>query len=124
MASRARRAAAARAAAATAEVAEQRTEQVVKWRDLSLTVPGSLPLAVAFDMAEAEEDGAGALDQQTVFRVLRAVLGREQFRQVRNYVADERITVDEGMDVLVDLFEAVTRTYGFEPGESSASDGS
>lgn len=115
------RAAAARAAAAAAE--KGGSEITVRWRKLELVVPARLPLAVAFDLAEAEED-SGGLDQQTLFRVLRAVLGRDQFRQVRNAIADESISIDEGVDVLLDLFQTVTASYGLSPGESSASDGS
>lgn len=100
-----------------AEVTEgAETPRKVTWHSVELVLPVKLPLAVAFDLAEADE-----LTQTTLMRVTKSILGTGQYRAVRNQIADEGIPMEDGEDVLVDLFQVVLGHYGISVGESSAS---
>lgn len=99
------------AAAAVAEVDGR--SPVIHWRDLELTLPAKVPPTVLFDVVECEADE----DALAMFRLLRSLLGGEQFTDVRNAIRED----DDINTLVVDLFEQIFGEYGSDPGEASAS---
>lgn len=114
----AKRAAASRkGAAARAEVAARPAAKQVEFRGHTFTLPDELPATLLFDITDLEVAGN---DPMPVFRLLRSLLGPDQFTELRNLVAgDEQIvhTIDE-------LIEDLFAQYGVSLGERSASPGS
>jgi hypothetical protein len=110
----AKSAAASKGAAARAEAKPK--PKKFTWRGLRLTLPAELPLELMFDIAELE-----AVDENPmpIFRLLRTMLGPEQFTDVRNKFAD--IGTKNGDDPLGGLVEGILSKYGVTLGESKAS---
>jgi hypothetical protein len=98
-------------AAARAEVAGEKT---FEYEGLKLTLPAEFPTEVLFDMVEVESANT-FVDQMIVsLRILRSIVGQDQFIEIRNVL---------GRDVTktLDLMERVLELYGLTMGESAAS---
>lgn len=101
-------AAANKAAAARAE--KKPAPRKLTWKGLKLELPPELPDTLLFDITEMEAAGDSGL---AAFRMLRSLLGQDQFLQVRNALDRKEI---EPLDI-ADLFEAVLAKYGLTSGE-------
>lgn len=98
------------AAAAVAEV--DGGSITAQWRGLTLTLPSVLPPTMFFDVVEGEDGNVLAM-----FRLLRDLLGSDQFGEVRKTITP----ADDAGDVITDLFEVIFADYGADLGEASAS---
>jgi hypothetical protein len=107
-----RKAAPSKPEAAAAEVTD--TPRAITFRGVEITLPRELPPTLLFDVAEMEANDGSPMP---VFRLLRSLLGAEQFTAVRNQLTDKDDVVDIVNELLVDLFAQ----YGITLGESSAS---
>jgi hypothetical protein len=99
-----------------AAVARQEKEpkpKQVTFKGLTLTLPLSLPETFVLDIVELEATEG----PMPLFRMLRSILGAEQFGQLRSAI-DRKVIMTEDLDsIITDVFEK----YGIGPGESSAS---
>lgn len=99
--------------AAAADELDPQPKQVT-FREVTLDLPEDLPGTILFDLTELEASG----NAMAVYRMLRSVLGPEQFATVRN-----QMTADDNVGELIDgLFDEVFGAYGITVGESSASE--
>lgn len=110
----AKSAAASKGAAARAETKPKAKQ--FKWRGLTLKLPAELPLEMMFDIAELE---ASDQNPMPIFRLLRSMLGPEQFTDCRNRIAE--VSDKNGKDPLAGLVEGVLGQYGVTLGNSEAS---
>lgn len=94
---------------AKAAQAEQDKKKIT-FRDLELQLPEELPTAILFDVVELEAD---ANDPLPLFRLLRALVGPDQFTDVRNQIADD----EDVFDSLDELVKAALAPYGMSLGE-------
>lgn len=109
------KAAAGKAAAARAE--KKPRAKSLTFNGIKFTLPPELPDTFIFDVIEIEAAGDSI---GPVFRMLRSMIGPEQFNLLRNAVEDKSISPDE----IDDFVSAVFDKYGLGLGESSASQGS
>jgi hypothetical protein len=86
-------------------------EKVIKWNGLSFTAPGQVP-EEAFAKFEFDQVEATNVNQPA-YRLVREILGAEQFREARDALT--------GFDDITELLDAVTNAYGLGQGESEAS---
>jgi hypothetical protein len=98
------------------EAAAARSEKspkgkTLKFKGLTVKLPPTLPDTLLFDMAEIEAAGENPMP---VFRMLRSVLGPEQFGEVRAAVEAGTIKVADLDDFITQIFGK----YGLSPGES------
>lgn len=112
--------AAARAEAASKNGKPDQEPEVkgIKYHKLELRLPDSLPETVMFDITDMEA-GVATDDPRPVFRLLRSVLGPDQFVSVRNIIESENLTVG---DEVIELMKDVLAEYGLTAGESGASE--
>jgi hypothetical protein len=93
-------------------------KKTVKFRGEKLELPQTPPETLLFDFVEMETAEENPL---AVFRMLRSLLGSEQFLAVRNKIAasngDGPNTFEDVGQLLTDIFEQ----YGVTAGESQAS---
>jgi len=106
------KAAAGKAAAARAE--RKPRPKSLTFKGLKFTLQPELPDTFIFDVIEVEAAGEGI---GPIFRMLRSMLGGEQFMRLRNAVEDGTIAVEEVDDFVGAVFEK----YGLGLGEPSAS---
>lgn len=106
------KAAASKAAAAVAEA--KGDEKTVEWQGLTLTMPAEIPAVLLFDITELEATSDG--NPMPMFRLLRSLLGGQQFTQARHHVPKG----DDGTAVFHLLSDALGQ-YGINLGESPAS---
>lgn len=106
------KAAAKPASAAQAEAArDEATEsaKTVAFRGATLTLPPELPATMLFDIVELEAAGDNPMP---LFRLLRSVLGPEQFVEVRNEIKPDEEIVDAVDGLLTDVFGQYGLTLG------------
>lgn len=106
------KAAAGKAAAARAE--RKPRAKSLAFKGLKFTLPPELPDTFIFDVIEIEAAGESV---GPIFRMLRSILGPEQFNVLRNAVENKTIAPEE----IDDFVSAVFGKYGLDLGESSAS---
>lgn len=106
------KAAAGKAAAARAE--RKPRAKALTFKGLKFALPAELPDTFIFDVIEIEAAGESA---GPIFRMLRSILGSEQFNVLRNAVENKAIAATE----IDDFVSAVFEKYGLGLGESSAS---
>jgi hypothetical protein len=92
--------------------------QLVKFRDLELTLPPTVSATVAFDLAELEGGNTSAF---ALIRLLSSLLGKEQFAQIRQKLAQDGDTTEDLEEILTELAGEVFGAYGMTVGESQAS---
>lgn len=102
-------------AAARAEKAQ--TTRKVEYRGIKLELPAELPPTLLFDITEIE--AAGEDNPMPVFRMLRSLLGAEQFTAVRNEIG--KAAADDDFTDIGDLMSAIFDQYGLSAGEAQAS---
>ncbi len=100
--------------AATAKAEKQPKAKKLTFGGLKLTLPPELPETILFDFTEIEAAGDSPMP---LFRMLRSILGPEQFVQLRNAIDSKNIEAGK----LDGLVEAILGKYGVSTGESSAS---
>jgi hypothetical protein len=108
----------AQAQKAIAELSDRPREG--NFRGLKLTLPSKLPATFALDMAEVQASEGGA-NMAPTYRLIVGLIGEEQWRAVRDLVADSGESMDEIGTILEQLIGACTEPYGVTPGESEAS---
>lgn len=86
----------------------------VMFGNLELELPERLPETILFDITDIEA-GVEMTDPRPVFRLLRSVVGPEQFTAIRNKIAAEELSVG---DEVIDLMGKVLAEYGLTTGES------
>lgn len=106
------KAAAGKAAAARAE--RKPRPKSLTFKGLKFTLQPELPDTFIFDVVEVEAAGDSI---GPIFRMLRSMLGSEQFMRLRNAVEAGTIAPEEIDDFVAAVFEK----YGLDLGESSAS---
>lgn len=87
---------------------------IVKFHNLELELPEKLPETVIFDITDLEA-GVSMEDPRPMFRLLRSVVGPEQFLAIRHVLEAEQLSVGE--EVLA-LMSDVLGEYGLSAGES------
>ncbi len=95
--------------------AEKAKSKSVKFRGETLQLPDELPPTLLFDITEVE---AADDNPMPVFRMLRSLLGAEQFVAVRNKIA---VSENEDFADVGKLVEAIFAQYGVSAGEAPAS---
>lgn len=103
-----------RQATAAARAEKSPKEKSLTFNGVKFKLPPTLPDTILFDMVEVEAQGASPLP---MFRMLRSILGQEQFGALREAVETETIPAEE----LDRFIESVFAKYGVTPGERSAS---
>lgn len=99
------------ASAAAAEVAAEPQAKTVTFRDVSLELPDELPATILFDITELESAGSSPMP---LFRLLRSLLGPEQFQRVRAQLQAD----DDVMGAVEGLIGDVFAEYGMGLGDS------
>lgn len=85
------------------------------WHGLKLELPADPPEEMLFDLIEIEADG----DMAAIMRMLRSLLGPEQFMEVRNKVSELRREKPQERGAYVEeITNAVFEKYGMTLGES------
>lgn len=112
----ARKAAPRKGAAAVAETNGH--ARTIDFRGTTLTLPKVLPGTLYFDLAELEDNGG---DLSTQVRLLDSLIGTDQVKVVRAKIAEDRVPLDDMVQVISDLFDSAFAAYDVTPGESSAS---
>lgn len=87
--------------------------KAIKFRDLELTAPSKMPPTLLFDIAEIE---AGDGNIMPLFRILRSLLGPDQFTDVRNSFTDKD-TDDDVYGAVDKLLGELMGAYGVSLGE-------
>jgi hypothetical protein len=114
-----------KAAAAKAEKAGGKEGHSLTWRGLNLELPADMPGDLLFSFERFEEElEAGQLRLTMFLKLLKAVLGEDQFVKVREVVRREQLTAEAIQNESSDLLEEALGHYGLSLGESSASQGS
>lgn len=96
-------------AAALSEVVDEGPRSI-KFRELELELPRELPPTILFDLTDLESTGENAMP---IFRMLKSLLGPEQFVQVRNVLKPDDSVSDLVDEMLGDIFTQ----YGVSLGE-------
>jgi hypothetical protein len=91
--------------------------KTLEFKALTLELPAELPEALMFDFVELETAGN---DPRPIFRILRSILGPEQFLTVRHALDGGQLDAEE----IPELIEGILDAYGMNSGESEASQGS
>lgn len=104
----------ARKSAAPSGAAAARSEakgeaKTATFRDLTLSLPPTLPASVAFDFMGGDDDPS------MPFRVMRDVLGDDQYQQVRDAVTGD--SIDNLGEIVSDLLNSVLEQYGLSAGK-------
>lgn len=110
-----------RAAAAKAVADMKDKPKKGDFRGIALTLPAQMPAVFVFDVAEAEEalrDGQGF---GPLRRLMIGFIGEDQWRAVRQKIADEQQTLDDLGEIVDELFASIFAPYGVTAGKSSAS---
>lgn len=94
------------------------TPKTVEFRALTITLPAELPGALVFDLAELE---LGEKSLSPITGILKSMLGDEQYAQLQQTIRDERISLNDTIDELGNLIDAILSAHGLAPGESEAS---
>lgn len=99
--------------------AAARTEKAPKGKTFDFAgekfnLPPALPDTILFDFAEIEVAGGNPLP---MYRMLRSILGAEQFSVLRGLVEAGDVLVEQ----LDEFIEGIFEQYGITAGESSAS---
>lgn len=94
-------------------------EKSVTFRGVDIKLAPKLPATLLFDLTEIEIAGESPL---AVLRLLRSLVGPEQFRLIRNRV--ESAEEDDGFEDVGSLVSNIFEQYGLTVGEASASDDS
>lgn len=81
---------------------------------LTLTLPREMPNEVLFDMIEAESAETGVDEFLIGLRILRSIVGQDQFTDIRNKVGAD-------VEKTLELMNLVLDQYGLTMGESPAS---
>lgn len=87
------------------------------FKGLKLTLPPELPETILFDFVDLEDAGNNPIP---MFRLLKSVLGDEQFLALRHANANGTVQAED----LPELLEVIFGKYGLTPGESEASQAS
>lgn len=103
-----------KAAAARAEKKPESKPKEIQFHELTLTLPERLPETVMFDITDIES-GVQMDDPRPIFRLLRSVVGGEQFVAIRNQIEIETLPVGEAV---MELMKDVLAEYGLTSGES------
>lgn len=103
-----------KAAAARAEKKPEPESKEVQFHGLKLELPDRLPETVMFDITDIES-GVQMDDPRPIFRLLRSVVGGDQFVAIRNQIEIESLPVGESV---MDLMKDVLAEYGLTSGES------
>lgn len=103
------------AAAATTQAAAASGEakgenKTVDFREITLTLPPELPATLLFDVTELEVAGQNPMP---VFRLLRSLVGPDQFAEIRNALNPD----DDAMSLIDELLGSIFGAYGIELGE-------
>ncbi len=96
--------------------AEKAKSKSVKFRGETLQLPEELPPTLLFDITDVE--AADGDNPMPVFRMLRSILGGDQFVVVRNKIA---VSENEDFADVGELVEAIFAQYGVSAGEAPAS---
>ena len=98
-------------AAAKAARAEAKPEpKTAKWNGLTLELPDAMPSTMLFDVVEYEASDGD--DPTPLLRLLRELVGPEQFQQIRY-----RIPRDDDGTAVAGAMQAVFEPYGMTPGK-------
>jgi hypothetical protein len=101
----------ARKKAAAAKAEKENKPKTVEFQGITLELPAKLPAAVAFEIADVEENGEGIGS----IRILKSMIGLENYKRVKARVYDAG---EADLDVaLGDLIEEVAGLFGLKPGE-------
>jgi hypothetical protein len=91
--------------------------RTIEFEGITLELPRELPSALLFDLVEVEAS-AGEINEYIVnLRILRSLVGKDQFIEIRHKIGDD-------VSKVMGLMEAVLDQFGLTLGESSASPGS
>lgn len=100
------------AAVAVAEVDGETRD--FEFEGIMLIIPAELPPSLMFDLIEAEADDGATSSYMLDLRMLRQIVGGEQFLLLRNRIGNEPPKVSE-------LITKLLAEYGLSAGESPAS---
>ncbi|MES2867618.1 MAG: hypothetical protein V4703_12820 [Actinomycetota bacterium] len=106
------------AKAALAELAD--ASRISHFRGVALMLPPKLPATFALDMAEVQAS-QGQQELGPTYTLLVGLLGRGQWRKVRDKIAEDGDSMEQIGDVLQEVFKAIMDPYDVTPGESPAS---
>ena len=101
-------------AEANGDAADKKTAM---FGNLELELPENLPETILFDITDIEA-GVEMEDPRPIFRLLRSIVGPEQFTAICNKIEADQLSVG---DEVMDLMGKVLSEYGLTTGESSAS---
>lgn len=90
-----------------------------EFRGVRFTLPPKLHASFLFDVGEMQA-GDGT-DFSAVHRLMVGFLGVEQWRAVRDKIAQDGDGIDEAGELMEELFASITDPYGMAMGESEAS---
>lgn len=107
-----RKAAPDKGAAARAEVTAGSKQ--LEYRGLLLDLPPELPSEILFDVIESEASEGGANQYLVNLRILRSVVGPDQFMTIRHQIGGDT-------DQVLELMNEILEKYGLSMGESAAS---
>jgi hypothetical protein len=101
-------------AAVKGEVLEGNAK-TVEWESLTFALPPEMPAVALMDRADMESSN----DSGAIIRLLRTVLGPEQFMAARNRVVEiSNSDMSDQIEKITDLIGAVMNAYGTDEGKS------
>lgn len=93
------------ASKAAARRADQKKNKNITWKGIKFDLPERMPKAILFDFIDIEAEGT---DPAPVFRMLRSLVGAQQFQKVRNAVEQGNAEPDD----VFDLVRKILNKYG------------
>jgi hypothetical protein len=101
-----------KAAAALAE--KKPAPKTVTFEDVTLTLPDEMPDEILFDMIEGEASNGAVSEYIICLRILRSLVGPDDFMTIRHRIGREP-------DKVMKLVDDAIEQYGLTLGESEAS---
>lgn len=102
------------AAKSEQDAAQQPESKKIEFEGLELELAPSLPAAMMFDLIETEASEGGANAYLVHLRLLRSLVGPDQFMTIRHRIGED-------VDKVWELINLVLAEYGMGLGESPAS---
>jgi hypothetical protein len=103
-----------KAAAARAEKHVESVPKTVTFEDVTLTLPDEMPDEILFDMIEGEASNGAVSEYIICLRILRSLVGPDDFMTIRHRIGREP-------DKVMKLVDDAIEQYGLTLGESEAS---
>ena len=94
---------------------KKKTDRTVKFRGLDLSLPPALGSEVAFDYVELIEGEVAILPGS--IRIVRSILGEEQWRSIRAKLASDGVEMEQLNEVLTELIKLVFGKYDLTAGK-------